>query len=393
MVTIFFYFLAVFSLLIGTAAIYMAFIPAFPVSWLYYHYFIRKYLVWAIFLFTIGYDYLIYKPGSFDFVLPLGVMAVGIVLAYRAHQERVFKAVDYPDCTSDTTNLPIPEDAEVALVQFNGRTKCYPLDYVIHHHIVNDRFNDKVVSITYCAMCRSIIPFDVTEIGPLFVASFKNANMIVADRKTKTFFQQASCQSVIGRRHPTELQMLPFQILKWRDIKKIDAKIEVVVVKESDFRAFELPIPGVWKKIVNSNSTPGLYSKKDTRMPARTRVVGIYDKNIAYLKSELLQCDIHHDKDSGVILVMVNDSVSVFKDTIDRVKIDLQMDGESGLVDRISGDRWNLIGDFVSGSQNQRLTKVPFSEEYWFSWMFFHPNTAVKRVPFSGLPKKRFFLL
>ena len=32
-----FYLLAIIALLVGTAAIYMALIAAFPVSWLYYH--------------------------------------------------------------------------------------------------------------------------------------------------------------------------------------------------------------------------------------------------------------------------------------------------------------------------------------------------------------------
>lgn len=259
-------------------------------------------------------------------------------------------------------------------------TKCYPLDYVIHHHIINDRFNESIVSLTYCAMCRSIIPFDVTNIGPLFVASFKNANMIVADRKTKTFFQQASCQSLVGRLHPLELPMIPFQILKWRDIKRLAGKIECVVVKKYDLRDFELPIPGVWKKIIHSNATPGLYSKKDSSLPARARVIGIYEKNIAYLKSDLPQDTVYHDKDAELILVMVKNSVSVFRDTISGVKIDLQNDGDGNLVDRLSGHRWNLVGDPILGSQKQSLTKVSFSDEYWFSWKFFHPTTTIKKA-------------
>jgi len=55
-----------------------------------------------------------------------------------------------------------------------------------------DNRGRRLVALTYCAMCRTVVPFDVTDIGPLFVASFKNANMVMADRKTRTFFQQAT---------------------------------------------------------------------------------------------------------------------------------------------------------------------------------------------------------
>ncbi len=98
--------------------------------------------------------------------------------------------------------LPLTDDMQLAVIEHGGVTKAYPLDYVIHHHIINDWFGDRIVAVTYCAMCRTIIPFDVTDIGPLFVGSFKNANMIVADKRTKTFFQQATFESIVGRLHP-----------------------------------------------------------------------------------------------------------------------------------------------------------------------------------------------
>jgi len=114
-------------------------------------------------------------------------MGLTVVLAYRMHQEAAFRAVNFPAMSDDSIRLPIADDMMLAIIEYGGVTKAYPLDNVIHHHIVNDRFGDRIVALTYCAMCRSIIPFDVTDIGPLFVASFKNANMIVEDRRTRTF--------------------------------------------------------------------------------------------------------------------------------------------------------------------------------------------------------------
>jgi hypothetical protein len=115
--------------------------------------------------------------------------------------------------SDDPLKLPLCDDMETAVIEYGGVTKAYPLDYVIHHHIINDRFGNRVVALTYCAMCRSIIPFDVADIGPLFVGSFENANMIVADRRTRTFFQQATFESLIGPLHPHTLTMIPFQVL------------------------------------------------------------------------------------------------------------------------------------------------------------------------------------
>ncbi len=149
-------------------------------------------------------------------------MALAIVLTYRLHQETVFPAVDFPEMSEDPLKLPLTDNMQLAILEHGGVTKAYPLDYVIRHHVINDSFGERIFSLTYCAMCRSIIPFDVTDIGPLFVGSFKDANMIVADRRTRTFFQQATFKSIIGRLHPRTLTMIPFQILTWAEVRRLD---------------------------------------------------------------------------------------------------------------------------------------------------------------------------
>ena len=273
------YILAIIALLVSTAAIYMALIKPFPVQWLYYHYFIRKPVVWAIFGGSLVWVmWLTLTTGSFRLAdaVPLGLMGLAVALTYRMHQETAFPAVEFPAMSDDPFQLPLADDMLLAVIEYGGVTKAYPLDYVIHHHIINDRFGDGIVALTYCAMCRSIIPFDVTDIGPLFVGSFKNANMIVADRRTKTFFQQATFESLIGQLHPHRLTMIPFQILPWSEVKRLEAPPQVCQVTQNDFREFQLPIPGVWRKIMASEATPGLPAKnRDKSFPARTHVIGV----------------------------------------------------------------------------------------------------------------------
>jgi hypothetical protein len=293
---ILFYGITFIALAIGTAAIYMAMIEKIPVSWLYHHYFIRKPINWIIFILLIFWTFLIYQQqGRFPIwtIIPILLTGIAVVLTYKMHQESAFKAVDFPEMATDISKLPITDEMQLAVIEYDGETKCYPLDYVIHHHIINDKFHSKIVALTYCAMCRSIIPFDVTDIGPLFVGSFKNANMIVADRRTKTFFQQATFKTIIGKLHPGELTMIPFQILPWPDIKKLTPTPQVVKVTHDDFKEFNLPIPGIWRKIIASESTPGLSAKnRDKTFPARTYIIGIIDdsieKPIVYLKKEVM---------------------------------------------------------------------------------------------------------
>ena len=310
------YILAIISLVIGMGAIFTL-VEKFPLNVLYYHYHYRKPILWFIFISTLAYV-LISTSGKIptEAMAPLLIIGLAIILSYKVHQSNWFKAVDFPKMTEELDSLPLSEEHEIALIEYEGEIKAYPLDYVIHHHIINDKFGDKIVALTYCAMCRSIIPFDVTDIGPLFVASFKNANMIVADKETGTFFQQASFDSVIGKLHPHSLEMTTFQILPWKTIKNLKPIPQVAIVTKNDLRPFKLPMPGVWKKVMSSELTPGL-SSKDKTFPSKTHIVGITDTSIDepvfYLKSELLQQRIVKNKKLNFTLISIGNTVNGFK--------------------------------------------------------------------------------
>src|SRR6186713_952548 len=117
------YILAIVSLLVGTAAIYMALIKSFPVHWLYYHYFLRKPVVWSIFGGSLLWvAWLAVDTGSapWSALTPLALMALAIVLTYRMHQETAFPAVDFPAMAEDPLRLPLEDDAQLAVIEQAG---------------------------------------------------------------------------------------------------------------------------------------------------------------------------------------------------------------------------------------------------------------------------------
>ena len=380
------YLVAVLSLAIGAAAIYMAMLEPFPLRWLYWHYFVRKPLVWSLLLGSASWVvWMTWNEGAFPLwsIGPLAPMVLAVVLAYRMHQESAFRALDFPPMAEDPLALPLDDDAEIAVVEHGGVTKAYALDHVIHHHIINDRFGDRVVALTYCAMCHTVIPFDVTDLGPLFVASFKNANMVVADLRTRTFFQQASFESVIGKLHPHTLTMLPFQQLTWREVKRLDPMPLVAQVTPQDLREFELPIPGVWSRIIASEATPGLSARnRDHTVPARTRVIGVWDTAStpprAWLKSELMERGVV-EIEPDVTLVAVADVVNAYRSQIDGKHVNLALTAERRLTDGRGTNTWDLRGKQIDGDLPD-LTPVAISDEYWFSWKRFHSDTTLVRL-------------
>ncbi len=374
----FYYLIAFFSLLIGMGAIFTL-VEKFPVKLLYYHYHYRKPTIWILF---IGLATTVFLQSNNAFpvnaVAPLIISGLAVILTYKIHQSNWFKAVFFPEMTKDLESLPLSDEQEIALIEYEGVTKAYPLDYVIHHHIINDQFNDKIIALTYCAMCRSIIPFDVTELGPLFVASFKNANMIVADKKTGTFFQQATFDSIIGELHPATLKMIPFQILPWKYVKNLKTLPQAALITKNDLRPFKLPMPGVWKKVMSSELTPGL-SNKDTTFSSKTLVIGIVDTSISeevfYLKEEILKKGIIKNEKLDLTLVSIGTTIIGFK----TINFELAIENNQ-LVDKLSKTNWDFSGKHLGGSIKKNLEKIVLTDEYWFSWRKFHSKSKLLRI-------------
>ena len=209
--------------------------------------------------------------------------------------------------------------------------------------------------------------------------SFKNANMIVADKKTGTFFQQATFNSVIGKLHPHSLKMITFQILPWKTIKNLKSHPQVAIINKNDLRPFKLPMPGVWKKVMSSELTPGL-SNKDKTFPSKIHIIGIIDTSIServfYLKSEVLQQTIVKNEKLNFTLISIGNTVNGFRTK----NIDLRLKNNQIIEDTITKTNWNVTGKHIVGTIKSDLKTIAISDEYWFSWKKFHPKSQLLRL-------------
>jgi hypothetical protein len=91
--------------------------------------------------------------------------------------------------------------------------RAYPIRYLIWHEIANDVVGDVPVAVTFCPLCNSEITFDRrTDAGILSFGvsgNLRNSDMIMYDRETESWWQQAIGEAIVGDLTDTELQTLP----------------------------------------------------------------------------------------------------------------------------------------------------------------------------------------
>ncbi len=122
--------------------------------------------------------------------------------------------------TSDETRLGKREP--VITLEIDGaEPRAYPIRYLIWHEIVNDRVGGIPVAVTYCPLCNSGMSFDRrTAAGTLTFGvsgKLRHSDMVMYDRETESWWQQAIGRAIVGDLTGTELKTLPTWMESWEE--------------------------------------------------------------------------------------------------------------------------------------------------------------------------------
>ncbi|MEC3863055.1 DUF3179 domain-containing protein [Mesobacterium sp. TK19101] len=107
----------------------------------------------------------------------------------------------------------------IALELAGAQARAYPLRYLTWHEIVNDVVADLPVAVTFCPLCNSAVVFDrrvgerVLEFG--VSGKLRNSDMIMYDRQTESWWQQAVGLGIVGEMTGVDLAMLPAWVESW----------------------------------------------------------------------------------------------------------------------------------------------------------------------------------
>jgi len=111
----------------------------------------------------------------------------------------------------------------VIAVEIGDVRRAYPIRYLIWHEIVNDTVAGVPVEVTFCPLCNSAMVFDrrvngkVLEFG--VSGKLRNSDMVMYDRQTESWWQQAIGTGIVGNYTGTVLTQLPSWMESWSEFK------------------------------------------------------------------------------------------------------------------------------------------------------------------------------
>ncbi len=311
-------------------------------------------------------------------------------------------AIDDPQFISVSEADAWLEDLEpVTVYQDGDDVRIYPFQILIWHEIVNDVVNGRPVAVTFCPLCNTAIVFDATVDGQQLdfgtTGRLRYSNLLMYDRQTESWWQQASGDAVIGDLLGTQLTFLPATIISWADAQEQYPDAQVLSQDTGFPRSYGRNPYAGYDDVSNS---PFLYDGPQTpdQLPpmARITTVELNDDAVAYPNDILKEVKVVNDTVGGVDIVVfwqpgvasALDSSSIatgqdvgatgiFERTLNGETLTFITDGET-VTDEQTGSAWNILGQATDGElEGEQLTPVVKVDHFWFSWAAFRPDTRI----------------
>ena len=110
----------------------------------------------------------------------------------------------------------------VIAVEIEGqRPRAYPIRYLMWHEIVNDQIGGVPIAVTFCPLCNSGMVFDRRVAGQVLsfgvTGKLRNSDMVMYDRETESWWQQAQGIGIVGQMTGRELRQLPTWMESWAE--------------------------------------------------------------------------------------------------------------------------------------------------------------------------------
>ncbi len=288
----------------------------------------------------------------------------------------------------------------VVSLTLDGRTRAYPLQILIWHEIVNDRFGDVPVIVTFCPLCYSVNVFDRRINGREYTfgtsGMLRYSNLVMYDHQTESLWQQVIGRALVGDMAGANLKAIPAQIISFEQFRTTYKNGLVLSRTTGHKRNYgRNPYAGY----DDIRKSPFMYKgKADDRLRPMEKLVTVSVDNFskAYPYSLTQSKYVINDEIAGESIVVFHirgavsaldrsqiatsredGSTGVFHREVDGKILTFSYNGKD-LVDDQTGSVWDITGKAVSGPlQGKTLIPVVHGDYFAFVWLVFKPETEI----------------
>ena len=295
----------------------------------------------------------------------------------------------------------------VIAIELNGESRCYPLNMLSYHEIVNDSIGNTLISVAYCPLCNTAYVFnrklkhDNKEYTLKFGTSgmLRMSNLVMWDEQTETWWQHITGEGIVGELAKAKLEILPAKIISlgnyvnfypdgttlFPDINKKHK----VNYEHNNYHKYDSL--GVEKPFL-------FYGKVDKRLPAMEYIIGVENGSAkkAFPLSTLESKRVINSKvgDKNIVVFYNPDMISnldakdikkgkrigsgtVFNSSVEGRVFTFTLK-DNLFIDNETGSLWNFVGECVAGNlKGKKLLPEVYGFDFAFAYLSFYPHAKI----------------
>ena len=133
-------------------------------------------------------------------------------------------ALSDPEFVRADASSGLDDREPVMTLELEGTApRAYPIRYLTWHEIVNDTVAGTPIAVTFCPLCNSGLVFDRRIGGALRTfgvsGKLRNSDMVMYDRETESWWQQALGEGIVGHHTGDRLTPLPAWMESWESFR------------------------------------------------------------------------------------------------------------------------------------------------------------------------------
>ncbi len=261
-------------------------------------------------------------------------------------------AIDDPKFVPATTSGLGAGDRVLGLV-INGVARAYPIRILNWHEVVNDRFADRAVVVSYCPLCGTGMAFDAPARpgGTGFGVSglLYNSDVLLYDRATESLWSQILGLAISGPLQGTRLQPIALTHTSWSDWRARHPDTQVLSTATGFGRDYSRDPYAGYDRMQRLLFD---VQHRDERFPLKEWVLGI-------------ELDGTYKAYPFSVLARRVDARGELTDSVANHTVRIRYDASHG-----SAEAFDVNG-----------RTLPATMAFWFAWVAFHPQTQVLAGP------------
>jgi hypothetical protein len=255
-------------------------------------------------------------------------------------------SIDRPKFVAAREAGYLAPDSRVLGVARGGLAKAYPVAILNWHEVVNDRFGDESVVVTFCPLCGTGMVFRAEVEGRALRFGVSgllyNSDVLLYDRQTQSLWSQVRAQAVTGPMKGARLEMLPVAHTAWSDWRARHPQTLVLSTDTGHRRDYA------------RNPYRDYETSSEILFPVAFRAQGYHPK-------ERVLGIVVNGKSRAYPFVELGKTEGKVKERVGGAAITVRFDrGHQSAVALDAGGR-----------------ELPAVIAFWFAWYAFHPDTEV----------------